>query len=112
MISSTSFSIAQRPGIATLSPDDLEQVFRDLAGDGALPDQVNDRSQLGGRNRRGDDRKALLVKPPEQLIDHPIGGKLAVPFFVPEPGKHRFEEVSALALSNQNTRVIRRQAKL
>src|SRR5690242_6894345 len=33
-------------GVAALLPNDLEQVLADLAGDGALPDQANDRAKL------------------------------------------------------------------
>ena len=42
----------QRARIATFLPDDLEQIFRNLAGDGAFTDQIDDRSKLLGRDRR------------------------------------------------------------
>ena len=42
----------QRAGIAALLPDDLEQVLGDLAGDGALADQVDDGAELRRRHRR------------------------------------------------------------
>ena len=98
MMSSTTFSIAPRSvtcfmprastsarGIAALGPDDLEQVLGDLAGDGALADQVDDGAKLLGRDRRARNIPAFLVETAEQFVDHPVGGELAVARLVGEP---------------------------
>jgi hypothetical protein len=48
--------------VAALVPDDLEQVLGDLAGNGALLDQVDDAAELGGRNRRLVDAEPSLFR--------------------------------------------------
>ena len=48
-----------RARVAAFLPDDLEQVLGDLAGDGALADQVDDGAELRGRHRRAVNRRAL-----------------------------------------------------
>ena len=42
----------QRLGVSAFVPDDLEQVFGDLAGNRAFLDEVDNPAQLIGRNRR------------------------------------------------------------
>ena len=42
-----------RARVAAFLPDDLEQVLGDLAGDGALADQIEDGAELRRRHRRG-----------------------------------------------------------
>ena len=124
MMSSTTFSIAPEIGdllhaarfdqlarVAAFGPDDLEQVLGDLAGDRALADQADDRSQLRRRHRRVRDVAAFLVEAPEQLVDHPVGGELAVARLVGKTREHGFVEHRALALGHQHAGIVGRQAE-
>jgi len=85
--------------------------FGDLAGDRALADQIDDCPKLCGRNRRRRNVTALLVEPPEQFVDHPVGGKLAVTGLVGEPCQHGFVEIRALAFGHQHAGVVGRKPK-
>src|SRR5439155_1802272 len=68
----------QRARVAAFLPDDLEQIFCDLAGDRPLADQVDDGGELLGGHRRAGNIPAFLVETAEQLVDHSVGGEFAV----------------------------------
>ena len=87
--------------VAALGPDDLEHVLGDLAGDRLLADQVDDAAELRGRDGRVLDAVALPVQPPEQLVDDPVRGGLAVP-----PLGRGFKEVGRGALGHEHAGVI------
>ena len=67
-----------RARIAALGPHDLEHLLGDFAGDGAVGDQIEDRTELRRANRRRRDILAFLVEPAGKFVDHPIGGELGV----------------------------------
>ena len=92
----------ERARVAALAPDDLEQILGDLAGDRALADQIDDRAELRGRDRRGRDVAAFLVEAAEQLVDHPVGRELAVARLVGEPAS-TVSKKSALSRSATST---------
>src|SRR5262245_6831517 len=88
-------------GIAAFAPGDLEHVLGDLAGDGARGDEIDDGAKLAGRYGRLIDRHPLPVEAPEQLVDHPVGGDLAI-----APLCHGLEEVRALPLGHQDPGIV------
>src|SRR3569623_394386 len=102
----------QRFRVATLRPDDLEQVLGDLAGDRALADQIDNARQLIGGHRRGRDGDAFLVQPAEQLVDDPVRRQFAFARLVGKLRQHRLVEVGALAFRHQNAGIIGREAKI
>jgi hypothetical protein len=61
---------------------------------------------LLGRHRRIRDSPPLLVETAEQLVDHPVGGNLAVTDAVGETGQHPFIEIGAFALGHEHVGVI------
>ncbi len=93
-------------GIAALAPDDLEQVFGDLAGNRAGGDQVEDRAELRGRHWRIQNVAPFLVEPAGELVDHPVGGRLGIARRAVGLLRHRLEEVSSLALGGENAGIV------
>ena len=117
MISSTTFSIApvsvtcfmpRASTIARGSPPSLQTISnRSLAilpEIDALADQVEDRAELRGGDRRVRNLLAFLVQPAGQLVDHPVGRSLGV-----APLGDRLEEVRGRALGHQHAGVIGRE---
>src|SRR5215813_10354827 len=92
--------------IAALGPDDVEQLLGDLAGDRALPDQIKDRAELGGRDRRAGDVLAFLVETAEQLVDHPVGGALGVAAPTVRLPDDRLEIVGDLPPGDEPARIV------
>src|SRR6202012_4423062 len=82
------------------------------AGDRALADQIDDRGQLRRRDRRARNIPAFLVETAEQLVDHPVGGELAVTLLVTELGQYRFVEHGAVAFGDQHAGIVQRQSEL
>ncbi len=125
MMSSTTFSIAPRsvtcfmPRASTSargSPPSCQTISnRSFA---ILPEMVPSpirstmAAELSGRHRRARNIPALLVEPPEQFVDHPVGGELAVAGLVGKSGQHGFKEVRALAFGHQHAGVVGRQAEV
>src|SRR5262245_44145450 len=99
-------------GLTALLPDDLEQILGNLAGDGALPDQVDNRTQLLGGDRRTLNIPAFLVETAEQFVDHPVRRHLAVALLVGKLRQHGFIEVRALALGDQHAGIIGGQGEV
>ncbi len=64
--------------ITALVPDDFEQILGNLAGNRTFLDQVDHCGKLCRRHRQFLDALASLVECPEQIIDYPVGGQLAV----------------------------------
>src|SRR5690606_9442974 len=93
--------------VAALVPDDLEQILGDLAGNGPFLDEVNDRAELGGRNRRFLDGLAGLVQRAQQVVDDPIGREFSVP-----PLGYLLEIIRNRLFRNQHRGIICGQAKL
>src|SRR6185312_16834704 len=93
--------------IAALAPKYFEQVLGNLAGNRAVRDQVEDAAELRGGYRRGRDFLALFIKPPEQVVDHPVRGSLRVAAL-----RYRLEVIGGLAFGHQHGSVIGRQAEL
>ena len=123
MISSTTFSIAPvsvtcfMPRVSTMvrgSPPSCQTISnRSLA---ILPEMVPSpiRSTIApscaAETGEAPIDLPFLVEPAEQLVDHPVGGELAVAIAVAELCQHRLEEVGGLPLGDQHAGVIRRQA--
>ncbi len=102
-----------RPRIAAFGPDDLEHLFGDLAGDGALADQIEDRAELRGRHRRCRDILALAIEPTGKLVDHPIGGELRVAQRRSRrSADHRLEIFGGLALGDEHVGVVSAQREV
>ena len=87
--------------IAAFGEHDVEHILGDLAGDGAVLDQVEHGAETVRRDRALGDALAFLVEAAEQFVDHPVRGLLRLAAL-----RHRLEIIRGLALGYQHVGVV------
>ena len=105
------FFFDDRIGVLAAVEHLVEDILGDLAGDGAVGNQVDQAAELRGTDRAVGDLQIVGVQAAEEVTGDPVGGDLRVAFGTVGI-HHGFIELGGLPLGDQHTRIIFAQAKL